>query len=57
MNELDQAAEIASRLFVNDNLSRADSIDRACRELDIVQCDDIWDEIEEKLSDILAGDR
>lgn len=57
MNDLDKAAEFAANLFVSDNFSRADAIESACDRFDILLCDDVYDEMEEKMSDILAGDR
>ena len=57
MNDLEKAAAFAAKLFVTDNYSRADAIESGCEHYDILMCDDVYDEIEEKMSDILAGDR
>ena len=51
MNDLDKAAELAAELFASDNFSQADAIEKALADFDIVACDDIWDEMEEKMTE------
>tara|TARA_R110000824_G_scaffold14354_1_gene61095 strand:- start:474 stop:632 length:159 start_codon:yes stop_codon:yes gene_type:complete len=51
MSELREVAELAKRMFLNDGVSEGMAIEAASRELDVLLCDDLWDEVEELMFD------